>query len=542
MPRFRFFIVISSVCVAFAAIGTNLYYVQIHKGDFYSGRAESQFRLAGALNPTRGIIYVTDKNNNAIPAAINKPYPVIFAVPREIEDVAEVANALVPILGLDVAALSERLQKNNLYELLVRRASDAQVAAVRELSLPGVYIDTHDLRYYPFGTLAAQLLGFVGPDSAGMADIGTYGVESYYEDALAGSPGTIKDKKITHAIPGSDLQLTIDGSIQAQAEEVLANLVRTFRATGGSVIVQEPATGRLLAIGNYPTFDPNQYAQANLADFVNSAVQRVYEPGSVFKVLTMAIGIETGAITPQTTYNDTGSFQVRDRTIKNWDLKARGRVTMTEAIEHSINTATAYAQQLIGRQPFYNFLQKLGLGKMTEVALPDEATGSLAPLADLRNPVYFATAAFGQGISVTPIQLITAISTIANGGHLMKPLIAAADEPEEVTAVFSKSTAEQVTAMMEGALTKAEIGRVAGYRLAGKTGTAQVPNFKRGGYTKNVINTYVGFGPVSNPKFIILIKLDEPAGAPLAGQTVVPAFRELAQFILNYYNIPPDAP
>ena len=533
--KIRFFILIVFILGTFSFLGINLYSLQIEKGDYYSAKA---VKLAGFLTPYRGDIYFTDKNSNTIPVAISKAYPVIFAVPKEIEDVDEATGFLVDIVGIDKEKLHHLLQKDSSYELLVKKASEDQVSKIRDLNFKGIYIEDQEFRFYPSNQLASQFLGYVGPDEQGVDISGKYGLELYFDEKLSGKAGVVKDKKIIKSVSGENIYLTIDRNIQTKAEEILANLVEKFSAHDGSFIVQEPKSGKILAMGGYPNFDPNNYSQAPLANFLNNNVQGVYEPGSVFKVLTMAAGIDSGAITPETTYYDDGSFEVRDRILKNWDLKAYGTVSMTQVIEHSLNTGAAFAEKKIGHKTFYDYLLKFGFSKSTQIDLPGELGGNLKNLSDLKNPVNFATAAFGQGISVTPIQLISAVSAIANGGYLMRPTILTKDEPEEVTTVITPDTSKKVTVMMENALKKAELGRVEKYRLAGKTGTAQVS--EKGKYTKDVINTYVGFGPVSDPKFTILFKLSKPAGAPLAGQTVVPAFRELAQFILSYYNISPD--
>lgn len=524
--RFRLSILILFVFGGFSFLIFNLYNLQIQRGEYYSAKADSQHRLADILEASRGNIYFTDKNNNQIPVATNKSYPVVFAVPKEIDDLEEAVQSLLPILNIKEEELRSALQeKDSHYKLLSKKSSTDQVNKVNELELKGIYIGEQESRFYPFNSLAAQLLGYVGPDDGG-GFVGKYGLELFYDDKLTGSPG-------------EDLILTIDRNIQAEAEEIITNLVKKFNAARGSVIVQEPKTGKILAMGDYPSFDPNNYSKASLSSFLNQNIQSIYEPGSIFKVFTMAAGFDSGAITPDTSYYDTGELKVRDRTIRNWDLKSYGNMTMTQVIEHSLNIGAAFAEKKTGNKTFYDYLLKFGFSKPTQIDLPGEVTGNLRNLSeDMNNPVNFATASFGQGISVTTLQLIGAISSIANGGYLMRPIILTKDEPEEVEQVITKDTAQKVTAMMENALNKAEIGKVEKYRLAGKTGTAQLAG--KGGYTSDVINTYVGFGPVSDPKFTILFRLEKPARAPLAGQTVVPAFRELAQFILNYYNIPPD--
>ncbi len=523
----------------------NIYNLQIEKRIYYLSKVETQAQASGVFEASRGNIYFIDRNNNFIPAALNKEYLKIYAVPKEIQEnnndydnIRNYAEKLALILNLSVEELEKKLsKKNDQYKLLVEKASPEQIKEIKKINLKGIYIGSHLLRFYPFEDLASHLLGFVGP--AGETTNGRYGVELYFNEMLSGKAGEIKEYKIIESEAGKDLILTIDRNIQAQAEEVLKKLIKEYQATSGSVIVQESQTGKILAMGNFPNFDPNDYSKFKVENFLNPAVQLVYEPGSVFKVITMAAGIDSGKITPETTYTDAGSVTFNGRTIKNWDLKAHGLQTMTSVIEQSINTGAVFAQRKIGQDIFYNYLIKFGFNELTGIVLPGEVRGKINNLKQGKD-IDFATASFGQGISVTPLALINAISVIANDGVLMKPIISTNEKPQVVRRVISSETSKKVVQMMVSAVDKNKIAVIPNYSIAGKTGTAFVPDFGKNGYTDEVINTYVGFAPAFDPKFVILIKLDKPKGSPLAGQTVVPAFRELAQFILNYYNVAPD--
>ncbi len=538
---FRFTLLTIGVLGLFGYLIFGLYNLQIQKGALYSARAADQIALSGLLKSPRGSIYVTDKEGDRISVALNRAYPAIIASPAEIKDVDEVVNTFSDFLNLDPRKLKALLSKQgDLYEVIKSRVSDEEVQSVRQVGFKGISIDEQEIRFYPLSELGAHLIGFLGPDETGGFS-GKYGIEALYEDDLKGIPGTAEKNQYTRPTLGKDIYLTIDKNIQDRAEEILSTLVSGYGAQGGTVIVEEPKTGKILALANFPTFNPNTYKDFPLSRFLNPAVQAIYEPGSIIKVLTMASGIDAGKITPQTTYTDYGSVRVRDRLIANWDGKAYGTVSMTEVIKHSINTGAVFAESKTGHETFYEYLTRFGFGKKTGVTLPGELSGSLKPLTlTPRSDVQYATASFGQGISVTPIQLIQAIGALANRGMVMKPIIREGEAPTAVLQAISQETASQVTHMMITAVRDAKIADIPNYMIAGKTGTAQVPDFVRGGYTTDVINTYVGFGPATNPRFIILIKLDKPAGAPLAGQTVVPAFKDLAQFILNYYNIPPD--
>lgn len=537
---FRFSFIILLWSVLYGALGIQLYTLQIKKGGAYLKQAQSQTIAAGLLIAPRGSIYITDKNKSLIPAAITKEFPAIFAIPKQVANARETATALTAITGLSFDDLYKRLNKpNDPYEPLVEKATDDQVRKIQELNAKGIMVDNVEHRFYPLGSAASQVLGFSAFDDSGQT-VGKYGIELFYNNVLSGQNGSVEKETVVNSKPGKNVVLNIDYNIQSRAEAILGELIKNWGAAQGAVIVQDPKTGKILAMAGMPDFDPNDFGKSNLRNFLNSTVQAIYEPGSIFKVITMAAGIDSGAITPETTYIDTGSLILNGKTIKNWDLKAYGNTTMTGVLEHSLNTGAAFAERKTGHNVFRRYVEQFGFTAPTGIKLPGELKGSIAPLIKDPRDINFATASFGQGISLTPIELINSISAIANGGVLMRPLVTADENPEVVRRVISESTAKKVTAMMVSAVDKAEVAKISGYSTAGKTGTAQIPDFKKGGYTKEVINTYVGFAPASNPRFTILIKLDKPKGAPLAGQTVVPAFRDLAEFLLNYYSVPPD--
>ncbi|HSV62852.1 MAG TPA: penicillin-binding protein 2, partial [Chthoniobacterales bacterium] len=422
------------------------------------------------------------------------------------------------------------------YELLIKKADPTVAREVNDTNIPGVYADFEPARFYPLSSVASQLLGFVGPNSTKSGESGHYGVEEFYNSMLSGtsSAGGV----------GADLTLTIDPNIQIEAEKVLDDLVKANNATGGSVIVEDPQTGKILAIGNDPSFDANNYAAAPIGNFLDTAVQSVYEPGSIFKVITMAAGIDAGKITPQTTYNDTGSVTVNGAKITNYDLTTHGPygpgTTMTNVIEHSINTGAVFAESRIGNDIFTNYLKAFGFSAKTGVDLPGEVAGNIRSLTPKARQVAFATASYGQGVAVSTLELINAISAIANGGVLMRPYVNAALAPQVIRRVISANTADEVTKMMISAVDKAGVANIDGYSLAGKTGSAFIPDLVHGGYTNNLIDSYIGFGPTANPRFVALIRLNTLPSTSLAAQSVVPAFRELSQYIINYYGIPPD--
>jgi cell division protein FtsI/penicillin-binding protein 2 len=536
----RFTIIIGSFLIAYSFLLFRLYNLELIKGDYYTAKADSEMISSQSLNSTRGSIYFIDKNGNEFPAAVNKQFPIIYAVPTVVQDSQETANILSPILNIPVSDLQKILsKKNDSYELLKNKADQSLADQIDNLNIKGIYSSSVFDRYYPMGNIASQVLGFVGPNSFNNGESGRYGIEEFYNSLLQGSASG--SRAISQ---GQDIKLTIDPNIQIEAEKILDNLVIANNATGGSVIVEDPQTGRILAMGATPDFDPNNYSSSSISNFMNSTVQMLYEPGSVFKVLTMAAGIDAGKITPQTTYDDKGFVIVSKAKITNYDLLTHGpygpNTSMTTVIEHSINTGAVFAEGQIGNDIFTNYLKKFGLGEKLGVDLPGEVPGDLHQLNSKSPQVAFSTAAYGQGVAITPLEIINAIASIANGGNLMRPYLNADLSPKIIRRVISSSTAAQVTQMMVSAVDDAKIANIDGYSLAGKTGSAFIPNFKGGGYTNKLIDSYIGFGPTSNPKFIALIRIDSLPENAIAALSVVPAFRELSQYIINYYGIPPD--
>ncbi len=527
---YRFAIIIVVLVAAYFLLGFHLYELQITKGGYYFAKAQAEITTTQGTSGSRGSIYFTDNTGTLLPAAIEQEFPIIYAVPTAIADAEEAANTVAPILGMPVATLQKLFSKpNDQYELLMHKADSSVAQEITDLNLKGVYADFEPERYYPLGTVASQVLGYVGPNATNNGESGHYGIEGFYESTLADA---------------TDINLTIDPNIQIEAEKVLDDLVTQNGATGGSVIVEDPQTGKILAMAGNPSFDPNNYSVSPIANFLNPNIQAVYEPGSIFKVFTMAAGIDAGKITPNTTYDDKGYVNVNSAHITNYDFATHGPygpgTTMTEVIEHSINTGAIFAENQTGNDIFTSYMKKFRLDQKTGIDLPGEVAGNLSELNPKSRQVAFDTAAYGQGVAITPIELVSAIAAIANGGLMMRPYLSAALSPESQGRVISTSTAAQVTQMMVNAVDLAQVASINGYALAGKTGSAFIPDLVHGGYTNNLIDSYVGFGPTSNPRFIALIRLNTLPSTSLAAQSVVPAFKELAQYIINYENVPPD--
>lgn len=521
---------IIGVIAAYAFLLFRVSELQLAKNGYYTARAASEESASAAAAMNRGAIYFTNPDGTTLPVAIDQNFPTIYAVPSAVADAAEAANTLAPVLNMPVDTLQAILSKpNDNYELLVAKADTSVASEVAGLDLPGIYVDSEPARYYPLGTVGAQVIGFVGPNASTTGESGHYGIEAYDNATLAA---------------GNDITLTIDPNIQIESEKILQNLIAANGASGGSVIVEDPATGKILAMAGYPTFDPNDYASSSYGNFLNPTVQDIYEPGSIFKVITMSSGIDSGNITPDTTYDDPGTLKVGSAKITNYDLDTHGPygpgTTMTQVIEHSINTGAVFAENQIGNAEFEDYLKKFRINQLTGIDLPGEVEGTINGLVPNAPQINFDTVAYGQGVAVTPIELITAVETIANGGVMMQPYIHASQSPHEIGRVISTSTAGQVTQMMVDAVDLAQVTNINGYSLAGKTGSAFIPDLVHGGYTNQLIDSYVSFGPASDPRFITLIRLNTLPETSLAAESVVPASRELSQYLINYYNIPPD--
>ena len=517
----------------------------------------------------RGNIYLNDPTSNSLfLAASNKKFPLAYVVPSKIDWKAdnEKAARVADILKIDKDLILKTVQsEQNSSKVLARRLEASQVDEVKKLNLKGLGVSYETDRFYPGQKLASNVIGFLGYDLNGRS--GQYGIESYYDNdlfgkadvkapATTGFAGFIKnlvsgnknsnDNKFNRP---SDIVLTIDKNIQVYAEDKLEGLLKKWGAQGGSIIVQDPTTGKILAMADNPSFDPNNYSDYQPGLFLNKSIQEVFEPGSSYKPITMAMGLDLGKVTPQTTFTDVGFIKAAEYTIKNYSDKVFGTQTMSQVLEKSINTGAMYVENTIGDENFLNYSINTGFGQRTGIDLPGEVNGDITNLYSKRK-INYLTASFGQGIAVTPIQLINAYSAIANGGKLMKPYIVEkiikegggemVTKPEIMSIPFSEKTSNKLKTMLVGVVDNGfDKARINGYDIAGKTGTAQIPDGKGGYEEKEFIHDFLGFAPAYDPKFVILIKMERPKGIQFAADSLSPTFREVAQFLINYYKIPP---
>ncbi len=527
---------------------------QVLEHDYLLDLARFEHAIPEMIIPPRGDIM--DCNSHLLATDIFQ-YEV-SATPNEVEAAWETADRLSPHVGQPRQVVYESLTKNAPYVLLSRHVSQESGDAIRAWSLKGVTVKPRPKRVYPVERLAAHVLGFVNETHDGY-----YGVEGYYntfvgsgeevltrektpygEEIISGPPPSVNPRK------GQDLILTIDRAIQYLVERELESAVTQYKAEGGTIIVMDPRRGAILAMANYPTYDPNRFADTRPELFVNPSVSNQYEPGSVFKIITMAAGLDAGVMSPHDTFYDSGAIEVGGRTIMNWDRQGHGLVTMTDILARSLNVGAAYVSTMLGKEHFYSYVRRFGFGRITEVDLAGEGPGTLKLPGDREwHESDLGTNSFGQGIAVTPLQMITAVAAVANRGFLMKPYVVErivegdktiTVQPAVVRRAISASTATQLTAMLVEAVEReAGLALVPGYRIAGKTGTAQIP--RPGGYDPyQTIASFVGYGPADAPQFIILVKIDKPQESPWGSQVAAPVFKSVARQLIVYLGIPPD--
>ena len=556
---------LSAVVIAlFLIVLLKLFQVQIISHNFYKALAQNQHEFFEKIIPERGEIFINDAySDRTYPLAVNKELNLVYAVPKNIINKKETAAKLSELLGMEEADIFNIINKeNDPYEVIEHKIQDEVAEKIKNENIIGIKTSPEIIRYYPGNYLAANIVGFVG--YSGHEKVGQYGIEGYCNERLKGVMGFLELEKdssgkwITFGFrssqsskDGDDIILTVDQTIQYISETKLKEAVIKYGAESGNIIVMDPKTGAIIAMAQYPTYNPNEYfKEKDMSVFKNSSTHDVYEPGSIQKPITMAIALDLGKISPSTTYIDKGSLKINGWPISNSDGKSNGKQNMTQVLEKSLNTGSVFVQQQIEKDDFYNYLRLFKLNELTGIEINGEARGSLSNLNDKKD-INYATASYGQGITVTPLAILTAISSFANDGKLMKPYIVSEfigadghsekNEPKVVSQVVSPKTASLISAMMTSVIKNghAKQAGVKGYKLAGKTGTAQIPKKDGRGYEEDrTIHTFVGFGPIPNPRFSILVKLDSPTNAPYAANTVAPVFSELSQELINYYNIP----
>ena len=572
MPRrqLTFRIRLLSVAVVFlgALLIARLYYLQIIQADYYSEKAEKQYVHTKSDLYSRGSIFFTTRDGEELSAASIQSGYLLSANPTHISDPNGFCETLRNYLTIEKDVCVERAGlKNRTYVELNDKLSDAQADEIGLLQLEGASLYRNQWRYYPGGTVAARSVGFVGfTDEDGSELRGKFGLERSYDDVLfrkrevlsvnffaelfsdVGESLFNKDQKRT-----GNVVTTLEPAVSRLLDTVLQKTNDQYhsRITGG--IIMDPKTGAIYAMNVVPGFDLNKREEATIEQFKNPLVEDVYEMGSIIKPLTMAAGLDSGVITANTTYYDPGCIDLSDYTICNFDHKGRGTVPMQEVLNQSLNTGVAFIANKMGKERFRNYFLSYKLGSETGVDLPNETYGLVNNLNSPRE-LEFATASFGQGIALTPIETVRALATLGNGGKLITPHLVDRIEYDDGEVkqinypdgeqVLKPETSEEISRMLTNVVDKAlRGGKVAlpNHTIGAKTGTAQIADPENGGYYEDkYLHSFFGYFPAYDPQFIVFLYTVEPKGVRYASETLTDPFMEIARFLINYYSIPPD--
>jgi cell division protein FtsI/penicillin-binding protein 2 len=553
--RWRLLCIGAVLTIFGALVAQRLYWYQVTDHETFTALASEEHAERLALPPVRGEII----DSTGHPLAMSVRYSAIDVYRPEVFDMEKTSRVLADSLGLQVDDVRAKiLAADKQWTSIATRVPASASSQIEAAGLRGVRLRPSPTREYPEGSTAAQAMGFVGVDGHGLS-----GLELTFDQELAGQAGvviterdTIGDeiaigrKALVPAVPGSDLVLTIDRYVQHVAEREIAAAVQQNKAVGGQILVMDPATGAILAMASVPTYSLTSDAGIAAGQVINPvAVTDTYEPGSVMKLVTMSGAIEDGTVTPNTHYLDRGIGLDNGVPIHNWDGGAYGDVTIREILIHSLNTGTQWVASKMGAERYYHYVDLFGFGQPTGVRLNGEAAGAFRHPDDVGwSRADLATNSYGQSISVTPLQMITAVAALGNGGVLMQPQIVReirrpggteTVQPKQVRQAVSAQTAATMLDMMESVWDQEAFDQIRpkGYRLAAKSGTADIPG--PGGYgTGKTIASFIGFGPIPNPRFVILVRLDEPE-AIYGGVVAAPVFRNVAADLLAYYHVPP---
>ncbi|MGH2499814.1 MAG: peptidoglycan D,D-transpeptidase FtsI family protein [Candidatus Limnocylindria bacterium] len=533
--------------------GRVTYWQTVRRADLLTG-ALGQLRSDETLLAQRGTI----RDRSGAILATTVELRSLYAIPSRIQDAAGAASALGVLLGRDPAQLRARLESDAEWIFVHRWLPEATARAIEALAIPGLGFEAEPKRLYPNGSIGAHLLGFVNDDG-----VGQHGVEGAYDALLRGAPGRLvveRDpanralaiglRRLEPARAGADLTLTIDLAIQTAAERELAAALEREKATSGTIIVLDPRDGAVLALASAPSFDPAAVAVADAESLRDRAVSWAYEPGSTMKAITVAAALEEKVVTPQTTYNDVGYAVIGGRRLGNALGRSWGPTTVTQVLERSANAGAVFVASKLGAAKLETYLRAFGFGAPTGIDVAGEAGGSVRPLAEWY-PVDLGTAAFGQGLAVTPLQLAAAYAAIADGGTLHRPYVVAerrdaAGEhrasPDAGRRVISAETAATLRDMLVSAVDNglAQAAALSAFSVAGKTGTAQIPDASGAYASDEYISSFVGFAPAHQPRFVAVVVLERPDSRLLGTLTAMAAFKALARDVLRYARVPPD--
>lgn len=546
---------------------TKLYSLQIIHADNFAERADHQYQRPSNTIFSRGTIYFQDKNGGLISAGSIKSGFTISINPKVVqkEGADTTYSKLLSVLDVDKEDFFQKAsKKNSSYAEIRKRVDEEKGKAIAALKIPGVGVYRETWRYYPGNTLAAHTLGFLGYNKENEYG-GRYGLERFYDEVLTRDDDNVyvnffaeifsnfKKTVIEGEDLAGDIITTIEPTTQAYVENMLKGIMNRYGSESSGAIIMDPKTGEIYSMALAPTFDPNNLKeQKSVVVFQHDLVENVYEMGSIIKPLTMAVGIDTGKVTATSTYNDAGSVTLNGKTMYNFDKKGRGVIDFRYALSKSLNTGFIHIAQLVGNKTMAEYFTKFGFGEKTGIDLPSEGSGLIGNLKrDI--DVEIATASFGQGIAMTPIETARALASIANGGYLVSPHVVKrvnyrVGYSKDISTkpgprVMKESTAEQVTDMLiYNVDTSLLEGRAKNprYAVAAKTGTAQMAG-QGGGYAQDrYLHSFVGFLPAKDPKFLVFIYTINPRGVQYASETLAQPFIDLTKFLINYYELPPD--
>ena len=542
-----------------------LYVIQVLHGEEYRTSAQNQYVHTVQDMFKRGSIYLTTKDNEKVSGATIKSGYLLAIDPTKIGDIEDTYTALSQIIPLEREVFFDRAnKKDKTYQEIERTVENETAEKIESLKLSGVKLYRNQWRYYPGKSLASRTIGFIGYNEDTL--VGKYGLERYYENTLMRDNEHIAVNFFAEIFSNlgelifdssdsqsGDIVTTIEPTVARALDRVLDEAQTKWNSTLTGGIIINPKNGEVIALNVVPSFDPNNRSGIDIEVFQNPLVENVYEMGSIIKPLTVAAGLDAGVIRPESTYYDAGFLTLSDYTISNYDKKGRGTVSMQEVLNQSLNTGVAHIASLLGKERFRKYFYGLKLGSETGIDLPSEGHGLVKNLESPRELEY-ANASFGQGIALTPIGTVRALSTLANGGILITPHLVKSIEYEngkvhtvnfpDGERVFSKETSEDITNMLVEVVDTALKGGKAKnpyYTVAAKTGTAQIADTVNGGYYEDrYLHSFFGYFPAYDPQFLIFLYTVEPKGVKYASETLTDPFIDLVKFLINYYAIPPD--
>jgi cell division protein FtsI/penicillin-binding protein 2 len=536
----------------YLTIIVRLFFLQV----IYSPSNSSVYLKTNKLFPIRGRIY--DKKNQSL--VLNQNSYQLYIEPKKVEDKNKLLSLLSQGLEVEEASISAKLDMTKNWVAISGGLTQEQKDKIEKLNLKGIGFDYQTKRFYPEASLSAHILGFLGKDDQG-EDVGHLGLEGFYDRDLRGLPGFVETERDIIGRPiligvqqrvesedGRDLILTIDKNVQEISKKRLLEGIDKYKAKKGCVITADPKTMAILSLVCLPDYDLEKYYLFDENFYKNLAISDLYEPGSVFKPLIVAAALEEKKIKPDDTYNETGQIAVGEYDIKTWNDKYEGKISITRILEKSSNVGMVYIGEKLGNKKIYNYLEKFGFGQNTNIDLEGEASGYLKPENNWY-PIDYATITFGQGIAITPIQMIRAFASIINGGYLMKPYVVqkivsknktTEIKPKVERKIVSQMTSDIIRKMLVSTVKNAEVkwDLPQGFAIGGKTGTAQVAI--KGHYdASKTIASFIGFAPANNPKFLTFVVLYEPQTSIWGSETAAPLFFEIAKDLIVYYNISP---